>query len=255
MVARDNAGTQVGVGHGGCEMSEAIRKVQEALARQGFSPGAIDGIWGRQTLRAVRAFQAKAGLAVDGVVGPATTAALFAPPAGGPPGVQPPPPPIVWFEEARRLMGMREGEGALDNPTILNWAGDLGITYTHDDIPWCGLFVSHCIGATLPDEPLPAGPLGARNWQAFGRPAEPGLGAVMVFWRESVQGFKGHVGFYIGEDAQAFHILGGNQSDSVCVARVRRDRLLQARWPATADSLPAVQVQLAAGGTLSTHEA
>jgi lysozyme len=53
-----------------------VYEIQGALARHGFDPGPIDGIFGTKTLAAVRAFQAARGLKVDGIVGPRTTAAL-----------------------------------------------------------------------------------------------------------------------------------------------------------------------------------
>lgn len=55
---------------------EEVRQLQQALAAAGFSPGAIDGIYGPATERAVRAFQQAKGLAVDGIAGPQTWAAL-----------------------------------------------------------------------------------------------------------------------------------------------------------------------------------
>jgi len=54
-----------------------IRQVQDALAMAGMSPGPIDGIYGPNTQKAVKAFQAANGLGVDGIVGPDTTRALW----------------------------------------------------------------------------------------------------------------------------------------------------------------------------------
>jgi len=45
-------------------------KIQTKLKRWGYYTGAVDGIYGSQTKKAVRYFQSKNGLAVDGIVGP-----------------------------------------------------------------------------------------------------------------------------------------------------------------------------------------
>ncbi len=52
------------------------RTVQTKLKRWGYYKGTVDGIYGNKTRKAVRSFQSKNGLAVDGVVGPKTAAAL-----------------------------------------------------------------------------------------------------------------------------------------------------------------------------------
>jgi len=74
---------------------EAVRELQRNLnvhrAAVGLSPIAVDGAFGPRTEAAVREFQRGAGLSVDGVVGPVTTAALARAPA--PPIAPPPPPP------------------------------------------------------------------------------------------------------------------------------------------------------------------
>ena len=54
---------------------EDVRALQDALARRGVAME-IDGVYGPDTAKAVRAFQAQAGLTVDGVAGNATRAAL-----------------------------------------------------------------------------------------------------------------------------------------------------------------------------------
>jgi peptidoglycan hydrolase-like protein with peptidoglycan-binding domain len=54
----------------------AVRRLQRRLAALGFEPGEIDGVFGRQTDKAVRAFQRSEGLDVDGVVGPLTAKGL-----------------------------------------------------------------------------------------------------------------------------------------------------------------------------------
>lgn len=226
--------------------------IQQALKNQGFDPGAIDGAWGRNTIAAVKAFQAAEHLQVDGIIGPQTLGALF--------GAAAPAPAtdtsgLVWYKEALRLMGTREGPGNANNQVILDWAADLDIAYPEDSIAWCGLFVAHCVGSTLPDEVLPSNPLGARDWAAFGKACNPVMGSILVFWRKSLQSGLGHVGFYYGEDATTYYVLGGNQSDKVCVARVSKDRFLKARQPATVGALPPITVQRTSNELVSTNEA
>lgn len=239
-----------------------VLAVQTALNNQGFSPGSLDGIWGRRTMLAVKAFQTAHGLKPDGVVGPLTVRALLGVSASA--GVVTKPQdavsgPLVWFEAALTLVGAKEDKSVRSNPEILQWAKDLGITdYTSDDIPWCGLFVAHCIGSSLPDEELPVNPLRARNWATFGEECDPKRGAVLVFWRGSEKSGNGHVGFYYSEDDAAYHVLGGNQSDSVNVCRVAKNRLVKggARWPRTAATLTGAVVKADEDGRpLSRNEA
>jgi uncharacterized protein (TIGR02594 family) len=232
--------------------TRSVREIQQALKDKGFDPGEIDGVWGRKTIAAVKQFQAKEGLNIDGIVGRNTRAALFGAdaPVALADGLM-----LPWFEEAKHLMGTKEGRGSKDNPEILDWAKDLDIQYPSDDIAWCGLFVGHCIGATLPQEPLPANPLGARQWERFGDSTEPRVGAVMVFWRKSLQSGLGHVGFYVGEDHDGYQILGGNQSDSVSLMWLNKDRFLSAHWPRSAEKLTSTAVMKKRNEGFSTNEA
>lgn len=64
---------------------DTVTAIQQKLSAWGYYNGAIDGIYGSRTEAAVRYFQQKNGLAVDGKAGPATLAALGinAPSAGG----------------------------------------------------------------------------------------------------------------------------------------------------------------------------
>ena len=55
---------------------EEVRTIQTILKRWGYYKGNIDGIYGSQTLEAVKYFQRKNGLTVDGIAGPATLKAM-----------------------------------------------------------------------------------------------------------------------------------------------------------------------------------
>ena len=53
-----------------------VTSIQNALKKQGYYTGAVDGIFGSKTLAAVKNFQRAKGLTVDGIVGPQTLKAL-----------------------------------------------------------------------------------------------------------------------------------------------------------------------------------
>ena len=61
-----------GAGYGIPGGSDGVRAIQGRLHELGFRPGAVDGLFGPHTERAVLAFQRTHGLAVDGIIGPQT---------------------------------------------------------------------------------------------------------------------------------------------------------------------------------------
>ena len=55
---------------------DEVVTIQTKLKRWGYYSGNIDGIYGTQTVNAVKYFQSKNGLTVDGIAGPATLKAM-----------------------------------------------------------------------------------------------------------------------------------------------------------------------------------
>ena len=156
--------------------------------------------------------------------------------------------------EAVKHIGTKEIVGKQHNPTILSWAKALGLekVYTNDEIPWCGLFVAYCAHAAGLD--VVKHPLWALNWNKYGNVAKVAmLGDVLTFTRNG----GGHVGIYVGEDNTHYHVLGGNQNNSVSVSRIAKDRLSQARRTAWKIAQPASVrvVHLEAKGVITTNEA
>lgn len=72
-------------------------------------------------------------------------------------------------------------------------------------------------------------PLSALAWASFGVPLKmPTPGAVLVYSRTG----GGHVTLYESEDANYYYCRGGNQSDSVNVAKMPKSRAIRAvHWP------------------------
>ena len=160
-----------------------------------------------------------------------------------------------WLTAARKYLGEKEVPGPGSNSKILamtksfsKWVRGF---FTDDDIPWCALFV----GACLAESGLPhTDSLAAASYSTYGINLghEPSLGAIMVFVRKG----GGHVGFYTGETATAYRILGGNQNNAVNETWIAKDRLTAIRWP-TGEPLPTTgRITLANNGApLSTNEA
>lgn len=234
-------------------MTATVQDVQRRLIALGFDPGLADGIRGRKTIAAVKTFQMGSNLTADGIVGPKTLRALFG-------GVEKPaaesPDATPWLDVGQRKKGLHEKR---DNAALKAFLKSDGKTLGDPaSLPWCGDFVETCIALALPEEPLPNNPYGAINWLQFGKPVSPRKGAVLVFWRGSPASWTGHVGFYVSEDATHFHVLGGNQTDSITVSRIAKARLRKdgSRWPLTAIDIGA-HVVIADGSKLSetTNEA
>ena len=230
---------------------ETIIKAQERLIALGFPCGAdgADGVVGRMTIGATTRYQQFAGLVTNGVLDAETLRSL---------GVQTSVAIIPWLEEAERYLGLKELKGSNSNPEIIRWAKDLGGWvggyYKGDDIPWCGLFVAHCIGVSLPKEALPSNPLGALNWSTWGQALSvPSQGSIMAFKREG----GGHVGMYLGENDKYYYIIGGNQSDSVSKMFIDKSRLADSpRWPRTVPQPATGRIQIAQNGQpISNNEA
>lgn len=164
-------------------------------------------------------------------------------------------PPLI--EHSLPLIGVQEKYGPGSNQTIIEWANTvgsraLGIPYTDDSTAWCGLYIAYIArsaGFTLPKIAIRA-----KSWINFGTAAvRPGFGDVLVFDRAG----GGHVAIYVGEDAAAYHVLGGNQKDSVSITRIDRKRMVAARRPLyekTSKSWGKI-ISLAPDGVLSHNEA
>lgn len=136
---------------------------------------------------------------------------------------------LAWFDTAHAFIGLKEDVGDKHgNDLIIGWAEPMGIKdYTNSKtIPWCGLFVSHCFfenGIEIVEDPL-----WALNWAKWQEPLkEPCFGCLLVFKRSG----GGHVGFYVSEDKYNYHVLGGNQSDMVKIAAVKKEQCVAYRWP------------------------
>lgn len=134
------------------------------------------------------------------------------------------------------LYGVVEFAGEADNPIIMGWADEIGgwigpwYNDHGDSTPWCGLWAG-VVAKRAARGDLPKNPLRALDWNTYGdevaSPEDVWVGDVVTFTRNG----GGHVGIYVGEDETHFHILGGNQSDQVNIARIAKSRMSAIRRP------------------------
>jgi uncharacterized protein (TIGR02594 family) len=164
----------------------------------------------------------------------------------------------AWLLAARAKLGTRETPGPASSSMIIGWAKRvgtkvLGMAYNADSVPWCGLFVAACIV----EDGLPAAPIAvrAKSWATWGANLAAdrlSAGAVLVFQRPG----GGHVGFYVGEDATSYHVLGGNQGDRVSIMRLEKSRCIARRWPIGRPVIGGpIKMTAVAGVALSRNEA
>lgn len=155
-----------------------------------------------------------------------------------------------WLQTAEGYVGLREIPGPRHNRTIVGWLTKLRAWWTDDETPWCGVFVAHCMQEA--GLPYPKLYMRAKAWSDYGallRRDRLAPGAILVFDRKG----GGHVGFYVGEDAGFYYVLGGNQSNAVNVMKLGKSRLVASRWP-RGEPVIGKPVYMK-GGMVSTNEA
>lgn len=157
-----------------------------------------------------------------------------------------------WLTAAKQNLGVREIVGPKHNPTIMGWLSRLKSWIKDDETPWCGTFVAAMMqeaGLPYPKE-FPR----ARAWADYGsnlRADRIAPGAILVFVRQG----GGHVGFYVGEDKTFYHVLGGNQGNSVSVVSIAKARCIAIRWPKGEPVIGGPVWPKVAAGPVSTNEA
>ncbi len=139
--------------------------------------------------------------------------------------------PPQMVREGLALYGINEINNA---KTIINWAKETSIKaddwYNKASIPWCSSFMLICAQRAKKD--TTGLDLRALSWVNFGKPIDKedaSLGDVLVFKRTG----GGHVGIMIGftTDKKFVYVLGGNQSNSVNIAKISVARLFAVRRP------------------------
>lgn len=144
---------------------------------------------------------------------------------------------VTAFDIAQRFVGVKEIAGTASNPLVLGMLRLDSEWPTGDDVPWCSAFVNFITWLLrLPRSKS----LAARSWLVIGKAialdkAEPGFDVVILKRGgidepgPDVLKAPGHVGFYAGRQDGRVIVLGGNQSDRVCLESFPESRVLGVR--------------------------
>lgn len=129
------------------------------------------------------------------------------------------------FEIALKEIGTKEIVGTRHNPEVLKYYKKVGHSWVQDDeTAWCAAFVGYCLEMA---KITSTKKLNARSYMEWGEATTtPQIGDIVVLWRGTKDGWQGHVGFYIKQDKDGIWILGGNQSNQVCIIEYPKYRLL-----------------------------
>lgn len=134
---------------------------------------------------------------------------------------------IISF--ATNYIGLEEIKGAEHNDFIVKMFSDIGHSWVDDDeTAWCSCFANWI---ALKIGVVRSGKLNARSWLKVGEKTNyPKHGDIVVFWRESQDSWKGHVGFFAGFTSKGdIYCLGGNQNNEVNISVYPKERLLSFR--------------------------
>lgn len=251
------------VGRGGANRPNDVRAIQQLL-NQGlrripsFRPLAVDGMVGPKTIAAIEMFQRQVmrwGRA-DGRVDPRgqTLQALNQQAGGAPPQPTAATGPATkprWIAIAEAELGVKEIAGSRHNSKIVEYHATTG-NFGDDETAWCSSFVNWVMkqaGYTGTNS------AGARSWARWGKKVDrPAYGAIAVIdWDGPGPGWKGHVGFVVGKSGNSIRLLGGNQSDAVNIKNFGTSKIIAYVFPSNYN-VPANAYQLTnsgAGGTTS----
>ena len=135
--------------------------------------------------------------------------------------------------EALKYYGTKEIPGDRNNPSILKFFAIAGHQWVNSETtPWCSAFMCYVARQVKAED---TGSLRARSWMSV-RDAKSVLriddlipGDITILWRGQKDSAQGHVALYVNSDDHYLYLLGGNQSNSVCIKRYPRYRFLEGR--------------------------
>ena len=139
----------------------------------------------------------------------------------------------AWYDIAEAEIGQAEIEGAGNSARVLEYFAGAGHSEVKsDEVPWCAAYVGWVL---LEADIEGTGSLAARSYLRWGRKLDmPRKGCIVVL-RRGDNPEAGHVGFFVGMANDKVMVLGGNQSNKVCILPFPESMVLGYRWPEEAE--------------------
>jgi uncharacterized protein (TIGR02594 family) len=133
-----------------------------------------------------------------------------------------------WITVAEGEIGVKERAGDADNPRIVEYHATTSLHSTDDEVSWCSSFVNWVMAKCDMDRTHSAA---ARSWISCGYPCKDFKQYAIVIFKRGRSPWQGHVAFAMRDEGETILCLGGNQNDSVCLARYKKSDVLAYRWP------------------------
>jgi uncharacterized protein (TIGR02594 family) len=145
----------------------------------------------------------------------------------------------ILLQQCRQYYGVKEIPGAKSNPIIDQMLRSVGMP-AKDSIAWCSAFVNHVAGLCQAEQTDRAI---ARSWLTVGTEIYTGssnpdfvvgqltsaIPGDVVILRRGNSTWQGHVGFLYWRQENRCWVLGGNQSNRVCLKTYPNTRILGIR--------------------------
>lgn len=131
------------------------------------------------------------------------------------------------LEIALTQYGIKEIAGPDSNPEVVKWfnaTDQATANWVTDDTPNCAAFISWVLERAGIQSTRS---VTARSYEKWGDLVQdPKPGDLAVYFRESPESWKGHVGIVVRSGDTTDWILGANQNDMVCIKEYDRTKLL-----------------------------
>lgn len=206
-----------------------VFELQKDLIALGYKIKA-DADFGPQTEAALKDFQKRYGLEVDGIAGPISQKRiddLIASHADSPVDTDSKSAPWMDFMLAR--YGWNENRNDAELAKFWKYTNVPGYkTVRGADHAWCAMIVCAALEETGFKSTKNAA---AISYDSYGNPMKtPKFGSIITVARSGGSGR--HVTFFSHFDSQGNYVcLGGNQSDSICYATYSPSRVKSINWP------------------------